>query len=104
MRYILDVDPGQVELLEARLTLSGIRFDRTDNLCAMPWSNDEAIFTGADLEWLPSAMNRFLKERRDSNRVRECLEWLDTPRGPNRGIRIRAAAGISLTRVIPSAG
>ena len=25
-------------------------------------------------------------------------------RGPNRGIRIRAAAGISLTRVIPSTG
>ena len=79
LRYILDVDPGQVELLEARLTLNGIRFDRTDNLCALPRDNDEAIFTGADLEWLPSAMNRFLKEGRDPNRVRECLEWLHAP-------------------------
>ena len=79
LRYILDVDPDQVELLEARLTLSGISFDRTDNLCALPWSNDETIFTGADVEWLPSAMNKFLKDRRDPNRVRECLEWLDDP-------------------------
>ena len=63
IRYIIDLEPGQVETAAELLTDAGIRFDPVKNMIAMAWDNvEENIFTGRDGEWLPQIINVYLSD------------------------------------------
>ena len=66
IRYIIDLEPGQVEKAAELLTDAGIRFDPAKNMIAMAWDNvEENIFTGRDGEWLPQIINVYLSDTGD---------------------------------------
>ena len=66
IRYIIDLEPGQVETAAELLTDAGIRFDPVKNMIAMAWDNvEENIFTGRDGEWLPQIINVYLSDTGD---------------------------------------
>ena len=63
IRYIIDLEPGQVETAAKLLTGMGIRFDAVENMIAMPRDNiEEKIFTGRDGEWVQERINQRLEE------------------------------------------
>ena len=63
IRYMIDLEPGQVETAAELLTGMGIRFDPVENMIAMPQDNvEENIFAGGDGEWLPQIINVYLSD------------------------------------------
>ena len=63
IRYIIDLEPEQVETAAKLLTGMGIRFDPVENMIAMPRDNiEEKIFTGCDGEWVQERINQRLAE------------------------------------------
>ena len=63
IRYIIDLEPEQVETAAEFLTGMGVRFDPVENMIAMPRDNvEEKIFTGGDGEWVQEKINERLEE------------------------------------------
>ena len=63
IRYIIDLEPEEVEKTAELLTDAGVRFDPVGNMIAMPRDNvEENIFTGRDGEWLPQIINVYLSD------------------------------------------
>ncbi len=63
IRYIIDLEPEQVETAAELLTGAGVRFDAVENMIAMPRDNvEESIFTGRDGEWVQERTNEYLNE------------------------------------------
>ncbi len=70
IRYIIDLEPEQVETVAGLLNGAGVRFDPTESMIAMPRDNvEEGIFTGGDGEWLPETINGYLSGTADPGRV-----------------------------------
>ena len=70
IRYIIDLEPGQVETAAELLTGMGIRFDPVENMIAMPRDNiEEKIFTGGDGEWVQEKINQRLEETDNPHRI-----------------------------------
>ena len=66
LRYIVELDPGQVSRLAGALRAMEIPFDPTLNLTGMSRdSADDAIFLGSDLDWLPAPLNEQLGRQPD---------------------------------------
>ena len=70
IRYIIDLEPGQVETTAELLTDAGIPFDPVGNMIAIKLGRhskprdkvEENIFTGRDGEWLPQIINVYLSD------------------------------------------
>ena len=70
IRFIIDLEPGQVETVAELLTGIGIRFDPVGSMIAMPRDNvEEKIFTGEDGEWVQERINERLEETVNPRRI-----------------------------------
>ena len=70
IRYIIDLEPEQVETVAGLLNGAGVRFDPAESMIAMLQDNvEEGIFTGGDGEWLPQIFNVYLADAHDPGRV-----------------------------------
>ena len=70
IRYIIDLEPEQVETAAGLLNGAGVRFDPVESMIAMPRDNvEEGIFTGGDGEWLPAIINGHLGDAGDPGRI-----------------------------------
>ena len=75
VRYIIDLEPGQVETAAGLLNGAGVRFDPTENMIAMPRDNvEEGIFTGGDGECLPERINGYLGGGVSLHRLRRIIQ------------------------------
>ena len=80
IRFIIDLEPGQVETVAELLTGMRIRFDPVENMIAMPPDNvEEKIFTGRDGEWLPEIINGYLGGTDDPGRIIQPFHEMTLP-------------------------
>ena len=80
IRFIIDLEPGQVETVAELLTSAGVQFDPVENMIAMPRDNvDEKIFTGEDGEWVQERINERLEGTGNPRRVTQPFHEMTTP-------------------------
>lgn len=80
IRYIIDLEPEQVETVAELLNGAEVRFDPTESMIAMPRDNvEEGIFTGGDGERLPEIINGYLGGAGDPGRIIQPFHEMTLP-------------------------
>ena len=80
IRYIIDLEPGQVETVAELLTGMGIPFAPAENMITILRDNvEDKIFTGEDGEWVQERINERLEETVNPHRVTQPFHEMTRP-------------------------